>query len=89
VDADYDDAAFSGGTMERPALKRLLADIEAGKIDQVIIYKLDRLSRSLLDFTKMVQMFEKYGVGFSSVTQQINSATPMGKPRVQIRSATL
>ena len=56
---DYDDPAFSGGNMERPALKRLIADIEAGKIDVVVIYKIDRLTRSLADFSKMVEVFER------------------------------
>jgi len=76
---DYDDPAFSGGNMERPALKRLLADIEAGKIDIVVVYKIDRLTRSLTDFSRMVEVFERQGVSFVAVTQQINSATPMGR----------
>jgi len=59
---DYDDPAFSGGNMERPALKRLLADIEAGKIDIVVVYKIDRLTRSLTDFSRMVEVFERQGV---------------------------
>jgi site-specific DNA recombinase len=75
----YDDGGFSGGTMDRPALKRLLADIEAGKIDAVLVYKVDRLSRSLLDFAKMMEIFDRYHVAFVSVTQQINSATSMGR----------
>jgi site-specific DNA recombinase len=75
----YDDGGFSGGTMDRPALKRLLADIEAGKVDAVLVYKVDRLSRSLLDFAKMMETFEQHGVAFVSVTQQINSATSMGR----------
>ena len=76
---DYDDPAYSGGNMERPALKRLLADIEAGKIDIVVVYKIDRLTRSLTDFSRMVEVFERQGVSFVAVTQQINSATPMGR----------
>lgn len=79
VAEDYDDPAFSGGNMERPALKRLLVDIEAGKVDVVLVYKLDRLTRSLTDFSKMVEVFERQGVSFVAVTQQINSATPMGR----------
>jgi site-specific DNA recombinase len=75
----YDDGGFTGGNMERPALQRLLADIEAGKIDLVCIYKLDRLSRSLLDFTKMMETFERHGVSFVSITQQFSSATSMGR----------
>jgi site-specific DNA recombinase len=75
----YDDGGFSGGTMDRPALKRLLSDIEAGKIDAVLVYKVDRLSRSLLDFAKMMEIFDRHHVAFVSVTQQINSATSMGR----------
>lgn len=76
---DYDDPAFSGGNMERPALKRLMVDIEAGKIDVVVIYKIDRLTRSLADFSKMVEVFERQGVSFVSVTQQFNTTTSMGR----------
>lgn len=79
VSDDYDDPAYSGGNMERPALQRLLADIEAGKIDVVIIYKIDRLTRSLADFSRMVEVFERYSVSFVSVTQQMNSTTSMGR----------
>ena len=75
----YDDGGFTGGNMERPALKRLLADIEAGRVDVVIVYKVDRLSRSLLDFAKMLEIFDRHHVAFVSVTQQINSATSMGR----------
>ncbi len=75
----YDDGGFTGGNMDRPALKRLLADIEAGKIDCVIVYKVDRLSRSLLDFARLVEVFEKHRVSFVSVTQQFNTATSMGR----------
>lgn len=64
----YDDGGFSGGTLERPALKMLLADIEARKIDAVVIYKVDRLTRSLSDFAKIVEVFDKHGVSFVSVT---------------------
>jgi len=76
---DFDDGGFSGGNMERPALRRLLADIEAGRIDIVVVYKIDRLSRSLADFARMVEVFDRCGVSFSAVTQQINSATSMGR----------
>ena len=76
---DYDDPAFSGGNMERPALKRLMKDIEAGKIDIVVVYKIDRLTRSLADFSKMVEVFERQGVSFVSVTQQFNTTTSMGR----------
>ncbi|MFT5424668.1 MAG: site-specific DNA recombinase [Phycisphaerales bacterium] len=75
----YDDGGISGGHMERPALKRLLADIEAGKIDSVVVYKLDRLSRSLVDFTKMIEVFDRHGVAFVSATQAFNTADSMGR----------
>ena len=75
----YEDPGFSGGNMNRPGLKQLLADIQAGKIDIVVVYKIDRLSRSLADFAKMVEVFDNQSVSFSSVTQQINSATSMGR----------
>lgn len=75
----YDDGGFTGGNMDRPALKRLLADIESGRIDCVVVYKVDRLSRSLLDFARMMEVFEKYRVSFVSVTQQFNTATSMGR----------
>lgn len=81
---DYDDPAFSGGNMERPALRRLMADIEVGKIDVVVIYKIDRLTRSLADFSKMVEVFERYGVSFVSVTQQFNTTTSMGRLMLNI-----
>ena len=80
----YDDGGFTGGNIDRPALKRLLADIEAGKIDVVITYKLDRLSRSLLDFATLMAFFEKHGVAFVSVTQQFASNTSMGKLTLHI-----
>ena len=76
---DYDDPGYSGGNTDRPALKRLLADIERGRIDIVVVYKIDRLTRSLADFAKMVDVFDLYDVSFSAVTQQINSATSMGR----------
>jgi site-specific DNA recombinase len=75
----YDDGGFTGGNMQRPALQRLLADIAEGKIDVVIAYKVDRLSRSLLDFAKMMETFEQHSVSFVSVTQQFNTATSMGR----------
>jgi DNA invertase Pin-like site-specific DNA recombinase len=81
---DYDDPAFSGGNMDRPGLKRLMADIEAGKIDVVVIYKIDRLTRSLADFSKMVEVFERHGVSFVSVTQQFNTTTSMGRLMLNI-----
>jgi site-specific DNA recombinase len=75
----YDDGGFSGATMERPALQRLLDDIEAGKVDVVLVYKVDRLSRSLLDFARIIEAFDKRGISFVSVTQQFNTATSMGR----------
>src|SRR2546423_7444410 len=75
----YDDGGYTGGNMDRPALKRLLADIQAGKADCAVVYKVDRLSRSLLDFARMMETFDKHGVSFVSVTQQFNSATSMGR----------
>ena len=75
----YDDGGISGGTMERPALQRLLADIAAGRIDTVVVYKVDRLTRSLVDFAKIVEIFDAKGVSFVSVTQQFNTTTSMGR----------
>jgi site-specific DNA recombinase len=75
----YNDGGFTGGNLERPALRRLLADIEAGKIDCVVVYKVDRLSRSLLDFARIMEVFEQRNVSFVSVTQQFNTATSMGR----------
>lgn len=80
----YDDGGFSGGDMERPALKRLLVDIEARKIDCVVVYKVDRLSRSLLDFARMVELFDRHGVSFVSVTQQFNTTTSLGRLTLNI-----
>ena len=80
----YDDGGFSGGTIERPALRRLLADIEAGKVDIVLVYKIDRLSRSLMDFLRMVEVFDRKGVTFVSVTQQFTTTTSMGKLTLNI-----
>jgi len=75
----YDDGGFSGGTLERPALKRLLADIEAGQIDVIVVYKVDRLTRALSDFAKLVEIFDRRGVSFVSITQQFNTTTSMGR----------
>jgi DNA invertase Pin-like site-specific DNA recombinase len=75
----YDDGGFSGGTMDRPALKQLLDDILAGKIDTVVVYKVDRLTRSLTDFSKIIEVFDSHGVSFVSVTQQFNTTTSMGR----------
>lgn len=75
----YDDGGFSGGNIERPALRHLLADIEAGKVDVVVVYKVDRLSRSLLDFAKLIEVFDRHKVSFVSVTQLINTSSSMGR----------
>jgi site-specific DNA recombinase len=75
----YDDGGFSGGTMDRPALQRVLGDISAGKVDVVVVYKIDRLTRSLFDFAKIVEAFDAKGVSFVSITQQFNTTTSMGR----------
>ena len=80
----YDDGGFSGGTLERPALKQLLADIEAGLIDVIVVYKIDRLSRSLMDFAKLVEVFDRNNVTFVSVTQSFNTTTSMGRLTLNI-----
>jgi site-specific DNA recombinase len=80
----YDDGGFSGGTLERPALKRLLADIELGRVDVVVVYKIDRLSRSLMDFSKLVEVFDRRNVTFVSITQAFNTTTSMGRLTLHI-----
>lgn len=75
----YDDGGFTGGNLERPALQRLLADIEKGKVDAIIVYKVDRISRSLIDFSKIMDVLERHRVAFVSVTQQFNTSTSMGR----------
>jgi site-specific DNA recombinase len=75
----YDDGGFSGGTLERPALQRLIADIGANRVDVVVVYKIDRLSRSLMDFAKLVEVFDRNSVTFVSVTQSFNTTTSMGR----------
>jgi len=84
LDDQYDDPGFSGGTLERPALQRLLRDVEAGKIDVVAVYKLDRLSRSLPDFVKLIELLDEHGVTFVSITQQFNTTTSMGRLTLNI-----
>jgi site-specific DNA recombinase len=79
IKSAYDDGGMSGGTMERPALQRLLSDINQGLIDVVVVYKVDRLTRSLSDFAKMVEVFGAHGVSFVAVTQQFNTTTSMGR----------
>jgi site-specific DNA recombinase len=80
----YDDGGFSGGNIDRPAMQRLLADIDAGKIDCVVVYKVDRLSRSLMDFSRVMQTFERHQVSFVSVTQQFNTTHSMGRLTLNI-----
>ena len=75
----YDDGGFSGGSMERPALQRLLLEVQAKRIDVIVVYKVDRLTRSLADFAKLVEMFDAHGVSFVSVTQSFNTTTSMGR----------
>jgi site-specific DNA recombinase len=80
----YDDGGFSGGTIERPALRRLMRDIEAGHVDVVLVYKVDRLSRSLLDFARMIELFEAHAVAFVSVTQSFSTTSSMGRLTLNI-----
>jgi site-specific DNA recombinase len=80
----YDDGGFSGGTLDRPALKQLIADIEAGLIDVIVVYKIDRLSRSLMDFARLVEVFDRNNVTFVSVTQSFNTTTSMGRLTLNI-----
>jgi DNA invertase Pin-like site-specific DNA recombinase len=80
----YDDGGFSGATLERPALQRLTADIEAGRVDIVVVYKIDRLSRSLMDFAKLVEVFDRNNVTFVSVTQAFNTTSSMGRLTLNI-----
>ena len=75
----YDDGNVSGSTTERPALQRLLADVEAGNVDVIVAYKLDRLSRSIADFVQLMARFDKHGVAFAAVTQQFDTSTPVGR----------
>ena len=75
----YDDGGYSGGNTDRPALQRLLADVRASKVDVIVVYKVDRLTRSLADFAKLVELFDQYNVSFVSVTQQFNTTTSMGR----------
>ncbi len=84
VDDHYDDGGFSGGTMERPALRRLLRDVENRLIDVIVVYKVDRLSRSLADFARIVEALERHNVSFVSVTQQFNTTSSMGRLTLNI-----
>ena len=82
--AAYDDGGLSGGSMQRPALQTLLADIRAGRVDTIVVYKVDRLTRSLADFAKMVEVFDAHAVSFVAVTQQFNTTTSMGRLTLNI-----
>lgn len=79
VNERYDDGGFSGGTLERPALQRLLEDVRAGKIDVIVVYRMDRLTRAIFDFSKLAEVFDQHGVNFVSVTEHFNTTTPMGR----------
>ena len=80
----YDDAGFSGGTIERPAFRKLMSDIEVGGIDAVAVYKLDRLSRSINDFVRITDFFERHGVRFISTTQAFDTSTSVGRMTVNL-----
>src|SRR5580765_694472 len=84
ISENYDDGGISGATLERPALQRLLADIEAKRVDVVVVYKIDRLSRALKDFAKLVEVFDRNNVTFVSVTQAFNTTTSMGRLTLNI-----
>lgn len=84
VEKQYNDGGFSGGTLERPAVKELFKDIEAGEVDIVVVYKVDRLTRSLMDFSKIVELFEKQNASFVSITQHFNTTTSMGRLTLNI-----
>src|SRR5215213_9424536 len=80
----YDDGGFSGGSTNRPALQSLLADVTARRVNVIVVYKVDRLTRSLADFAKLVELFDAHGVSFVSVTQQFNTTTSMGRPTLNV-----
>ena len=84
VEKQYNDGGFSGGTLDRPAVKELFKDIEAGLVDIVVVYKVDRLTRSLMDFSKIVELFDKKNASFVSITQQFNTTTSMGRLTLNI-----
>ena len=79
IRSQYNDGGYSGGSTDRPALQRLLSDVRARKVDVIVVYKVDRLTRSLADFAKLVELFDSHGVSFVSVTQQFNTTTSMGR----------
>ena len=79
LSTEYDDGGYSGGNMERPALKKLLSDIRSGLVDIIVVYKIDRLTRSLMDFSKIVEILDKHNASFVSITQHFNTTTSMGR----------
>jgi site-specific DNA recombinase len=85
----YDDGGYSGGSTDRPNLQKLLDDIRAGKIDVIVVYKVDRLTRSLADFAKLVELFDAHGVSFVSVTQQFTTTTSMGRLTLNVLLSSL
>ena len=84
VEKQYNDGGFSGGNLERPAFQELLSDIENDEIDIVVVYKVDRLTRSLMDFSKIIDIFDKHETSFVSITQQFNTTTSMGRLTLNI-----
>ena len=80
----YDDGGYSGGTIDRPAFKRLLEDIKQDKIDIVVVYKVDRLTRSIMDFAKIIEIFDSHSASFVSITQNFNTTTSMGRLTLNI-----
>jgi site-specific DNA recombinase len=80
----YDDGGYTGANMDRPALRRLLADVKAGKVDCVVVYKVDRLTRSLFDFARIIDVLDKHGASFVAVTQQFNTTTSLGRLTLNI-----
>ena len=84
IEKQYNDGGFSGGTMNRPAFQDLLQDVENGKVDIVVVYKVDRLTKSLMDFSKIVDIFDKHETSFVSITQQFNTTTSMGRLTLNI-----
>ena len=84
IEKEYNDGGYSGGTMERPAFKNLMQDVKDDKIDIVVVYKVDRLTRSLMDFSKIIEVFDKHEASFVSITQQFNTTTSMGRLTLNI-----
>ena len=84
VEKQYNDGGYSGGTMNRPAFQEMIKDVENGEIDIIVVYKVDRLTRSLMDFAKIVEVFDKHSASFVSITQQFNTTTSMGRLTLNI-----